>query len=981
MTRSNTQRALKFLAVFLLAGVYAGLGRAQQQTPNSYAQAIGPDRGAAGMSRLLRSLQTRASILLFTAHPDDEDGGMLAYETRGLGARGGLLTLNRGEGGQNVMSMDLYDALGLVRTQELLTADRYMGVDQFFSRVIDYGFSKTREEALQKWDHERVLSDAVRVVRMFRPLVVASVFVGAASDGHGNHQVAGQMAQEAYVAAGDPNRFPEQIREGLRPWSPLKVYARVPFFQVTKEGMYDYATDKYVPVRFFDYVNQTWSDTKPPVTVEIPEGTIDPEAGLTYLQIAREGLGNQRSQNGGGGVPQAEPFDSAYHRYGSRVPAAEHETSFFDGVDISLGGIAMLASGDTQFLKDGLGQVSRLAADALKQYTPERPAAIAPVLADGLKATRALIEQVRTGSLAEPGKSDVLFELRVKEQQFEKALTAALEISFHTVVVSEEGAGGRGRRGRGPAAAENASATARQAGAAPAPVQGRGPFGRGNGPTFTVAIPGQSFAVEAQLYNQSHEGLTVESVDVAASDGKNWSIKPAGAVEHEVAAGKEGEWHFAVTAPADASITRPYFTRPDEEQPYYNLIDERYRNLPLAPYPLATSARIVYHGVPFEIKEVVQTNERIPGIGMVQNPLLVGPAISVTVSPSAGAVPLASKSFTFACTVHSNVKGPAQGVLHLELPQGWRSNPAEAPFSLARDGEDQTVTFTIAPDVIKPADYTITAIAQYGGRSYREGYQLTGYPGVRPYPFYRSAAYRAVGVDVKAAPGLHIGFLPGTGDDVPKALDDLGLNVRTLSTGDLTRGNLSEYDAIILGTRAYAARTDLKAANGRLIEYVRNGGVLLVQYNLQDFDHNYGPYPFTLGPNPQKVVDEHSQVKLLAPASPVFTWPNRISESDFQGWVEERGHGFLQSWDGHYQPLVETHDPEQDPQKGGLLLARYGKGFYIYDALALYRQLPSGVPGAFRILANLVSLSKNPGFAGQPSGVPTGNGRAANSAR
>src|ERR1700736_3257870 len=229
MMRPHPQRALAFLALIILVGMYAALSRAQQQSPTVDAQAIAPDRGAAGMSRLLRSLQTRASIMLFTAHPDDEDGGMLAYETRGLGARAGIMTLNRGEGGQNVMSMDLYDALGLLRTQELLMADRYMGVDQYFSRVVDYGFSKTREEALEKWDHERVLADAVRVLRMFRPLIVASVFVGAATDGHGNHQVAGQMAQEAFNAAGDPAKFPEQIKEGLHPWKPLKEYARVPF--------------------------------------------------------------------------------------------------------------------------------------------------------------------------------------------------------------------------------------------------------------------------------------------------------------------------------------------------------------------------------------------------------------------------------------------------------------------------------------------------------------------------------------------------------------------------------------------------------------------------------------------------------------------------------------------------------------------------------------------------------------------------------
>ena len=219
-----------------------------------------------------------------------------------------------------------------------------------------------------------------------------------------------------------------------------------------------------------------------------------------------------------------------------------------------------------------------------------------------------------------------------------------------------------------------------------------------------------------------------------------------------------------------------------------------------------------------------------------------------------------------------------------------------------------------------------------------------------------------MGVDVKIADGLRIGYLPGTGDDVPQALENLGGGARTLAASDITQGNLSGYDAIILGTRAYAVRTELKSANARLLDYVKNGGVLIVQYNLQDFDQNYGPYPFSLGNNPQKVVDEGSKVRLLKPDDPVFTWPNRITEADFSGWVEERGHGFMQTWDSRYEPLVETNDPDQDPQRGGLLLARYGKGAYIYDAFALYRQLPSGVAGAYRILANLVSLGKNPNW-------------------
>jgi LmbE family N-acetylglucosaminyl deacetylase len=923
--------------VLLSAGFWTGLSRAQSQASVN-ATAIDVDRGAAGLTRALRSLRTRASILHVTAHPDDEDGGMLAYETRGQGARGVLLTLNRGEGGQNAMSMDMYDALGLVRTQELLMADRYYGVEQYWTRAIDYGFSKTREEALDKWSHDRVLSDVVRVVRMTRPLVITSVFVSAASDGHGHHQVAGQMAQEAYLAAGDPTKFPEQIREGLRPWTPLKVYARVPNFAITKEGMYDYAIDKYVPVRFFDYVNQKASDTKPSVTLEIPEGDYAPASGLTYWQIARTGWGFQKSQNGGGVTPPPAEVKTAYHRYGSRIAAADREASFFDGVDVSLAGIAALATGDTKFLKDGLGQVSRRAEDAFNQFSVDRPAAIAPALAEGLKSTRALLDQVRKSQLAEPGKDDLLFELGVKEQQFQSALALALGVNFQAVVAAE-------KRPEGP-------------GGPPGPAAQQA--------TFTIAIPGQAFSIDTKLFNPSPETLGVEDVEVTASDGKKWTIRMSESQSAAISGaqplpgGKEAQWKFAATAPPDAALTRPYFTRPDEEQAYSDLTDERYRNLSLAPYPLSARARISYQGVAFEIERVVQANRRIPGIGMVADPLLVGPAISVTVSPSAGAIPVTAKSFDFSSTIHNNVKGPARGVLKLKLPPGWRSTPPEAPFSFDRDGEERTVTFSVSPDLLKPIEYTITALAEYGGRTYQEGYRLAGYDGLRLYPFYRPARYRAVGVDVKTAPGLTIGFLPGTGDDVPRALENLGQNVRVLASSDLTQGDLSRYDAVILGVRAYAVRADLKTANGRLLDYVRNGGVLIVQYNLQDFDHDYGPYPFVLGQNPQKVVDETSPVTLLDPRSPAFTWPNQVSEADFKGWVEERGHGFLKSWDSRYQPLVETHDPDQDPQKGGLLLARYGKGFYVYDAFALYRQLPSGVPGSYRLLANLISLGKNP---------------------
>jgi len=898
---------------------------------NPSAMSIALNRGASGLSRYLAALRTRASILMVTAHPDDEDGGMLAYQTRGLGARGTLLTLNRGEGGQNAMSGDLYDALGLVRTQELMSSDRYYGVHQYWTRVIDYGFSKTREEALQKWGYDRVLSDVVRVVRMTRPLVITSVFAGAPTDGHGNHQVAGQMAQEVYLAAGDPNRFPEQIREGLRPWQPLKVYARVPFFSPTKSHtIYDYATDKYVPIRFFDYVNKTWMTERPSTNVTIPEGAADYAAGLTFQQIGRAGWGYQKSQNGGGTIPQPSLYSAPYHRYGSRVQTTEKENSFYDGIDVSLMGIASLASGDTAFLKTGLEQISKIADEAWDQYRPANPSAVAPMLGDGLKATRALIQSVQSSSLGEPGKSNVVFELQVKEKQFEKALVLALGLSFDAVVAPEK--------------------------------EPTGPFAafRGGSQTFTIAIPGQSFAVETHLLNKSPDPVRIEDIAVHPAYDKPWTIKLDKPGPAELAGGKDVHLRFSVSAPPDANLTKAYFWRPDEEQPYYNISDERFLNLSLAPYPLWAGARLNYRGANLEVRKVVQTNQRVEGTGMVQQPLLMAPAISVWVSRAAGAVPLSATSFAFTCTLHSNVKGAAKGTLRLSLPEDWQSTPSECPFNFARDGQSEDVTFQVKPRSVRQQDYEIKAIAEYQGKTYEQGYRLVGYTGVRPYPLYRPAEYKAVGVNVKTGPDLRVGFFTGTGDDVPQALEDLGLHPQILSGGDLQSGNLSQFNAIVLGVRAYAVRPELRAANDRLLDYVKNGGVLIVQYNLQNFDGDYGPYPFTLGGNPQKVVDENSPVKLLDPKSALLNWPNKITPADFHGWQEERGHGFMRKWDPRYKALVETHDPNQDPQSGGLLLAHYGKGMYVYDAFALYRQLPAGVPGAYRILANLVSAGKNP---------------------
>jgi len=886
------------------------------------AEAIPENRGAAALAVALQQLHTRASMLMIVAHPDDEDGATLAYEARTIGARVGLLTLNRGEGGANEMSSDFWDDLGLVRTEELLQADRYYCATEFFTTAADYGFSKTLDEALQKWGGDgRVFSDVVRVVRMTRPLIITSVFVGGPSDGHGNHQAAGRWAQMVFNAAGDPNKFPEQIKEGLHPWNPFKEYARTPFFRAGN-GVQNYISGKFEP-------------GPPSVNVEIPTGTYSAVNGLSDQQISRTGLGFQKSQNGGGNVPEAGPADSAYHRFGSRISAAEHENSFFDGIDISLQGIATLA-GDQEhaFLTEGLTKINDFVEDAIHHYSAGDPGAIAPALADGLAATDKLIDQVKGSSLSEDAKYDVLHELNVKHTQFNDALALALGLSVSATVTQEH--------------------------------PPSGPFARfmGSQPTFQMAIPGQHFPVLVHVADSGTIPVNVDEISVQLNGASSSAIHAEGQSSGPLAADSVMNARFGVDLPEDVGYTRPYFDRPGIDQAYYDLRDPKYRNLPLAPYPLQAQVTASYKGVEIHLSEDVQTIEREAGYGTVYHPMPIGPAISLTMVEIAGVIPLDMPSIPVSVKIHSNVKGPAEGSVHLEMPAGWRSEPERAPFAFAQDGQEQIVSFNVFPAKIQEKAYQLHAVAEYNNHEYKEGYVQIGYPGLRPYFDYSGANYQLTGADIKVAPNLQIGYIEGSGDDIPASLVDLGIHVHFLTRDDLASGDLSKYNEILVGVRAYAVRDDLRTYNGRLLGYVKNGGAVVVQYQTPEFDHNFGPYPYSMTSNPEEVTDEHSAVTILDPNNPAMKWPNVITQKDFEGWIEERGSKFLKSWDPQYEALLETHDPNQEPQKGGMVIAHYGSGVYMYTAYAFYRQLPLGVPGAFRIFANLISLGKNPLISG-----------------
>ena len=941
--RKLKQTAIIAAAAALLAGACSYVLRAQTAAqlssdaelaeiplpePAVEAQPLALDRGAADLEQTLKRLGTTASVLIIVAHPDDEDGALMTYLSRGHGVRVTVLTLTRGEGGQNAMSAESYDALGLIRTSELLKADEYYGAHQLWGTEADFGFSKTQEESFAKWGHDRVLYDAVLAVRKVRPQIILSTFVGAPSDGHGHHQVSGEIAQEAFKAAGDPNVFPEQLKDGLEPWQPLAVYSREPFAPIANGKMFDYATGKSVPARFKNYVTGEWIEGALPSDVTIPVGTWDPVLGETYGQIAREGWGKQLSQNGGANPALSENFSSSYHLWAvapaaSNANAKADNTSLFNNskvnIDTSIAGLASLAgAAPPTWLRDSLRRI-QFDLDAIIADCSNQGVDGAHKLAPVYRETLDLYARVKASELSEKEKSDLTFELGLKIHEFQDALKDLLGLDMTAFVA---GSDEQGFPGRGASADESDRSV----------------------------YPGEEFSVRVHTFSAT-TGAPLSKTWLETSSGRSW-------IKNESSGAKEGSVSatslFHLRVPADAQPTEPYFTRPTTEQPYYDIANEAWRERSFAPYPLSAWAEFEFDGVPIRLGMVVQTLARVTGVGGVYEPLVVTPAIGVRVEPQARILPLDGSPLPVRVTVHA--EHAADGTVHLKLPDGWHADPTEQSFQLKSAGDTEPLVFSVVPtsDVAARA-YTIQAVAHVEGKDYNIGWQSIGYTGLRPTNQYKPAELRTRKVDVKLAPGLRIGYVMGTGDSVPEAIEALGVTPHLITDEELAAADLGQWNVIVIGIRAYSARPALNAAQPRLDAFVERGGTLIVEYQSSTFP---APLPLSMKGAAERVVDEQTPVKLLDPANPLLTWPNKITEADFDGWFEERGHGFLDSWDPGYTALTETADPGQDQQRGGLLAAHRGKGVYIYVAYALYRQFPELVPGAYRIFANLLSAGE-----------------------
>ena len=868
-------------------------------------QSMPQDTGAAGAWQKINKLKTTASVLHGTAHPDDEHGGVLAKLSRGDGAHVMLLTLTRGESGDNAIGPQLFDALGLVRTDELLTADKYYGVDdQYFSTMIDYGFSKRLDETMEKWGLENAFGDVVRIIRRTRPWIVISRFQGNARDGHGNHSAAGLLSQQASEAAGDPNRFPEQISEGLRPWSPLKVYMG--------------------GVR----ADENW-------TVRIDSGEYNPVLGDSYANIAALGLSFQRSQNGGRYVPTSGPSYSYYTRTASRVTASDKENSIFDGIDTTYAGLfKTLGRTAPAGVDSTLAGIDTAVARAISTFKFTDPSAAVPALAEGLKLAR----DVMAKAASEP---DVLFVLRIKEHQFQDAISAALGLELSAFAdpnpqPSSDG-GGRGS-------------------------------GRGMAATMTAPVPGQTFGVNIRLTNRGRMPIELGSVLMMPTPG----VSPTTMSGQLSSPGQPqtGTFFFSVKVEEEAPLTtKPYFSRAAFTENRYTLSDPSIFGRPFNPPPLVAIAKYTVNGVGVDLMEVVKRREPNLPYGYVTREVRTVPRIALTVSPTTAVVPLSSTKRTvdLDVTLMHNASAATSGQLALTLPAGWTSTPAQHPFTFQRAGERSTYRFSITAKTVDTELRDVVAVATVDGKEYREGYEIIEPRDLEARYLYRPSIAKVRGVDVQVVPNLKIGYVMGIGDQVPVGLQQLGATVTLLDERALATANLSAYDAIMTGTRAYAVRADLRTYNTRLLDYVKAGGNMIVLYNTFELIPNeYAPFPGELLPTAEEVSEEDSPVTILAPTEQSFNWPNKITLRDFDGWVEQRGSKFWTTWNKAYTPMISTFDKGQAPQSGGWLTARYGNGHWTYFAYALHRQLPYGVPGAYRITANLLALGKTPAVASAP---------------
>jgi LmbE family N-acetylglucosaminyl deacetylase len=851
------------------------------------------DYGALGLGQLLRKLQTTGSVMMIGAHPDDEDSALLAYLARGENARTAYLSLTRGDGGQNIIGPELFEPLGVIRTEELLQARRLDGAEQYFTRAFDYGFSKTLDEAKSKWPEEVIKCDAVRAIRLFRPLVVISRFTGTPQDGHGQHQYAGYITPLAVKAAADP----QQCKDAGEAWTVKKFYIETGF-----------------------------QDNSEP-TLKINTGQYDPILGRTYFEIAMEGRSQGRSQGEGRIEFHGDQFSGLNLAGGANEV---RETGIFDGIDVTLGGIENTfrhhnrrpppadlyrsLGATVEQLNAGLGVSPRML----------------DILLDAYRQLSNLLEYDPATQVSPAGEKlmvdydidPVLFE---KRRQLEAAIERAVNLRIDALADSE------------------------------------------------TVVPGSDLMVSVKVFQPGRSSVRIG--DIALGVPYKWTAikieppkQPNSAYNSREVATAGAV--FNVKADSSSDLTQPYWLSSSRDGDLLSWPRAWFRGLPFAPQQLEAVVKLKVSGYDISLDQPVQYRFADPARGEIRRNVDVVPGLSVAVDRDLLVVPVSDRPQTrrLVVSVTNNTSKERSGhvSLNIAVSPEWKVEvPQGSLFSLKTRGAKASIPFDITiPPGISAGTVAIRASAEVGMDPPASlTMNVVAYPHIQTHRYYTPADATIRVLDLKTVP-LNVGYVMGSGDEVPEAIRQMGMKVTMLEESDLASGDLSKFDTIVVGIRASETRPDLVANNARLLDYAKAGGNVVVLYQrfnwtgLAPFPVNTQDKQGTTAGSIARVVDENAKVTILDPQNPVFNFPNKITDADFGGWVQERNAYNLVTFDPQYTPLLESHDAGEQENKGGLVVAKVGKGTWVYCSYSFFRQLPAGVPGAYRLFDNLLSLPK-----------------------
>lgn len=799
-------------------------------------------QSASEIQKEIQKLNTFTRVLYIAAHPDDENTRVIAWLSNGRNADVRYMSLTRGDGGQNMIGTELGPHLGILRTQELLAARRIDGGTQAFSRAVDFGYSKTSDETLDKWNHDEILSDVVRAIRTFRPDIIITRFPPDARGGHGHHTASAMLALEAFDLAGDEDAFPEQLNGAIEPWQPKSVYWN------TYSWRWDPNLDSLA--------------ANDPKYIKTDIGGFDPILGESYVEIGSKARSQHRCQGFGVSIMMGETFEYFQYLKGEVV-----ETDLLESIDRSWGSVG------------GNESLALLAQAVENEFNPANPSASLPKLL----ALRAEIMQQLEGPWA-----------KIKVEQLDKIIADCAGL-FVEVIADD-----------------------------------------------WSALPGTYFKAEARIIGRGVDGLQFTSI--TWPDG-GVTMKRA----QEVPRNQFYTEELQIKAPTE--ISQPYWLRAPFDASY-TVSDPALIGLPQNPPVCEVSFRMEYENYGFEVKVPVdyKWSDRVDG--EQRRPLVVVPRATATFDE-----PVFIFADDHSKTVRVRVKSfeaDFSTVAKLCVPEGWSVSPSSIPVDFANKYEEKVVAFEVTPPA-EGSEGAISPMLEFVDSPVQE-YSEISYSHIPTQVVFGNAESKVVRLDMVIDQGT-IGYIAGAGDEVNVAIEQMGFNVVMLSESDLaTMSDLSEFHAIVIGIRAYNVHPWLLNYREALMNYVENGGNLVVQYNTATRDllsDNIGPYPFTIGRD--RVTEEDARARIIDPAHPFFNVPNKITNEDFDGWVQERGLYFATDWDSKYQPLISWHDEDEPARIGGLIFAPYGKGSFTYTGISFFRELPAGVPGAFRLLANILS--------------------------